>query len=378
MLVDRDTRGALASEGDVAGVLKSADGRLFTGTLPADLPLANTSVDFGGKRWAMALLPLPVDQRQRGVLLAHEAFHRVQPQLGLSTAAEGRNGHLDREQGRLWLQMELRALDRALADAAVGRDPRIAARDALLFRAERRRQFRAAAADEALLERSEGTAEYTGIVAAEPDRSKRATLARGNLAKLPERPSFSRVFAYSTGPAYGLLLDGLVGPGWRRRFLAGATFDGLLEPAVGGQVGVAARTRAAVYGGEALAEAERTRERSRLKREAELRASLVDGPVLVVPITGSISFDPGTVTVLEGSGIVYGGLKTAGTWGGLESSSPALVAPDWTNVRVAGPAKVNGATASGPGWRLMLNPGWRVKAGARGQQTIERIEESAK
>lgn len=374
LIVDPDTRIAVANEADAGGVLRPWAGGLFAGTLPPDLVLANTALDFGGKRWAVVLLPLPDDPARRAVLLAHEAFHRIQPQLGLwDPSTEGRNGHLDREAGRLWLQLELRALDRALADLAFGRNPQEAVKDALLFRAERRRPLPpAAAADEAALERVEGSAEYTGVVAASPDIAARVVLARQNLARMPGLPSFPRAFAYATGPAYGLLLDRLAGDAWRARFRAGATFEALLAAAVGRSATGSAEQRAAAYDGPTLAAAERTRETARQKQEAELRAALVDGPVLVVPIAGPIGFDPTSVVVLDGAGTVYRGLKTSGPWGSLAAAGPALVAPDWSTVRVPGPVQVSDRKASGPGWTLTLNPGWRIATDARGRQTVLR------
>lgn len=364
MFVDRETRRAVASERDADDVLRPEAGGRFVGTLPADLPLANTAVEFGGKRWVMVLLPLPNEPEELAVPLAHEAFHRVQPALELSVAStEGRNAHLDREQGRYWLQLELRALDRALTNLASGIHARGAARDALPFRAERRRLFAQAGEDEAALERSEGTAEYTGIMAASGDMAGRASLARRNLDRLPERPSFISAFAYATGPACGLLLDRFADTNWRKRLIAGATFDQLLAGAVVSRAVATPSARAVVYGGAALATSERTREAARAKREAALRASLVVGPVLVVPITGSISFDPGRVTALEGAGTVYQGLKTSGPWGTLEATGATLVAPDWSTVRVTGPVMISGGVASGPGWRAELNEGWSVVPG---------------
>ena len=374
MLVDPDTRRAIANEQDAGGLLKPTGDGIFAGTLPSALALANTALDIGGKRWAMVLLPLPNDPRELATLLAHEAFHRVQPELSLAVdATEGRNGHLDREQGRYWLQLELRALDRALAELEAGRDPRGAARDALTFRAERRRLFQQAGSDEAALERAEGTAEYTGIMAAAGRVAERVALARRNVERLPERSSFTRAFAYATGPAYGLLLDGLADAGWRRRFIAGGTFDQLLASAAGGAVNATPTARSALYDGPALAASERVREAARQKREVELRASLVDGPALVVPLTGSISFDPGQVTVLEGAGTVYRGLKTSGPWGSLDARGAALVAPDWSSVRVAGPVAFHSNVATGPDWRLELNTRWSIAPGAvPGTRTITR------
>ena len=84
----------------------------------------------------MVSLPLPTDRFLRIRLLAHESFHRMQPELGLR-ATDAASAHLESESGRLWLRLELRALAEALrTQGARGRG---AAMDALLFRAARQR-----------------------------------------------------------------------------------------------------------------------------------------------------------------------------------------------------------------------------------------------
>src|SRR5712692_4177432 len=62
--------------------------------LPSSIGIANTSVDWNGQRWTMVVLPLPADNYQRRVLLAHESFHRIQPKLGF-VSQETPNAHLD-------------------------------------------------------------------------------------------------------------------------------------------------------------------------------------------------------------------------------------------------------------------------------------------
>ncbi len=61
--------------------------------------------------------PLPEDDDARQVLVMHESWHRVQEQIGLP-ASNPSNGHLNTFDGRLWLQLEWRALGQ------VNRDPR--------------------------------------------------------------------------------------------------------------------------------------------------------------------------------------------------------------------------------------------------------------
>src|SRR5437588_9041945 len=78
----------------------------------------------------------PADERQRVML--HRLFHRIQAELGF-TASNGFNEHLDTLEGRVWMQLEWRALRRARESSGSDRAEAIA--DALAFRRERRRLF---------------------------------------------------------------------------------------------------------------------------------------------------------------------------------------------------------------------------------------------
>ena len=127
---------------------------------------ADGPVTWGGLRWfAFPLYMLPekdADTRQQ--LMLHGLFHRIQPELGfMAMASDGFNEHLDTLEGRVWLQLEWRALRRALESSGSGRAKAIA--DALAFRRERRRLFPAAADNERRDEIREGLASYTGVAA---------------------------------------------------------------------------------------------------------------------------------------------------------------------------------------------------------------------
>ena len=104
--------------------------------------------------------PLPTDDVNRRVLLMHESWHRVQDQCGLPASNPG-NSHLNTFDGRFWIQLEWRALERALR--ASDKDRRAAIEDALMFRRERHRLVESAAEQECAIETAEGLAEYTGI-----------------------------------------------------------------------------------------------------------------------------------------------------------------------------------------------------------------------
>jgi len=372
LLVERDSRLVWANQAGAEGRLRARDG-VFSGRLGPEVPLANTAVDWGGTRWAMVLLPLPDDPRATRRLLLHESFHRIQGELGLGMS-NPQNAHLDGVDGRVLLQLEWRALAAALrapGDDAGAR--RSAVRDALLLRWRRQALFPAAREEEAGLERNEGLAEYTAVRLAGDTTDAIQGLERG-----PRQPSFVRSFAYASGPAYGLLLDGAL-PGWRARLDARSDLGALLGEAYRvehpADLAAAVAARSAVYGGPALAEAERHRQEERTRRMNDYRKRLVDGPVLRLPFRKmSISFDPNAVEVLEGQGNVYPRGEIRDAWGLLRvSDGGMLVDNDWSSVRVAATPDLvtKDGVVRGAGWTLELGAGWRMVAGQRpGDATI--------
>ena len=128
LLVDPATRMVVANQPDSGGALEARAG-VFAGELPGDVGIANTAMDWDGMRWTMIIWwALGGDPAARRSLMAHEAFHRLQPELGLVAVGE-LNAHLDTAEGRFWMQMEWNALQIALL--ARGEARRDAVRDAL-------------------------------------------------------------------------------------------------------------------------------------------------------------------------------------------------------------------------------------------------------
>ncbi len=110
---------------------------------------------------------------------------------------------------------------------------------------------------------------------------------------------------------------------------------------------------------------------------AALRARLVDGPVLAVPVNGaSFSFDPNRVTPLPPQGAVYGVIRAAAAWGVLEVRGDGLLSTDWKRLSVAhAGVRQTAAGWEGEGWVLTLAPGWALQPGARhGDWTLRRPE----
>ncbi len=368
LLVDPGNRVTVANMPDPDQKFQESGG-LYAGKLPADLLLANTSIQWGSHEWAMVLLPLPADEFLRLRLLAHESFHRVQPELGLR-ASDAASGHLEAESGRLWLRLELRALAQALRlkDATA----RSAAKDALLFRAARQQLNPGADIRESALEIQEGLAEYTGtVIALEKSGETLARVARA-VEDFEDRPAFSRSFAYATGPALGLLLD-RYDSGWRKKVRQNANLGALLGEALGIRASGAdivsrARTAAEPYGFRAVAAKERTRAVETQARLAGYRAQFVDGPVLEFPKTEELrrSFNPSNLVPLGDHGTVYPTGTFASRWGKLQIDYVGgLLAPDNHSVGVFAPPVPYLRPLPGPGWRLELAPGWAVRPGPK-------------
>ncbi len=356
LFVDAATRRVVANRADAGGRL-AADGPVFAGRLPDDMPIANTSVDWSGVRWAMILWPLPEDATHRTALMEHELFHRAQPEIGLPLSNPA-NAHLDTLEGRYLMRLEWRALRTALLSRGAARARAVA--DAMVFRARRHARFGPAADEERALELNEGLAEYTGCALATNDPSARRAHAVALLDAAEAKPSFTRSFAYGSGPAYGVLLDER-GARWRAGLGARTDLGELLASAFAlrppADLAREADRRAARYGGAELLATETERERARAAREAAHRARLVDGPVLVIPLKSpSVSFDPNALEPLAGLGTVYTTMQLSDAWGTLSVTGGALLSPDWSAVTVP---------ADGAGWTLDLASGWRIVPGAR-------------
>lgn len=350
LLVDPTTRAIYADRNTGRHDLR-AEGGLFTGTLPAGVGVANTATDWAGIRWTMVMLPLPADVRRRDTLLMHEAFHRIQPEL-LPPPAAALPDHLDTLDGRLLLRLEWRALAQALRTD--GDAQRTAIRDALAFRATRRRLTSDAAERENALEINEGLAEYTGQRLGARGNAVPATIAA--LADYDRRDGYVRSFAYASGPAYGLLLDRL-SPRWRVSLRPDSDLGMLLHHAIGDITLPELTAIRDGYGFAAIRSEETAKAEAHVGQAAHWQAVLVDGPVVRLPLIDMrIEFDPGTLFALPPAGTVYPTATLRDAWGTLTVQQGVLIATNWKFASVAAPAVADGSEYIGAGWRLRSLP----------------------
>jgi hypothetical protein len=367
MFADSQSRRIVTSQADANGLLK-AERAVFVGLLPTDQNVSNTAVEWSGVYWTQMAWPLPGDVRERDTLIAHELFHRIQNQLKLPKLEGGENAQLDTLDGRYYLQLEWRALSRAL-QAGSDEERRKAAADAVLFRVERYRLFPGAQVQEQALELNEGLAEYTGVRVGNPTPEEQIKAALNDLSYYRTNSTFVRSFAYATGPGYGLLLDRYL-PGWHDRLTAGQGFDALLRNALHialpENLQLAVERLATLYDGAVLRAGEIERETRRQQIVAGNRAKFLDGPVLTLQFRNMhLHLDPANLQPLGDAGTVYPTLRITDDWGVLDAKSGALLKPDWSAVIIVAPSATTGSSLKGDGWTLELKPGWKIVPGAR-------------
>jgi hypothetical protein len=360
ILVEPQTGFAIANEADAQGVLHESDG-VFVGKLPKDVIISNAPTEWEGARWTMLMWQtIPDNHIDRGVTLAHEMFHRIQPSLHL-LADDSLCLHLDTAEGRVWLQLEWRALAAALIQTGPAQVTAI--RDALAFRAYRHAHFANARKAEASQEIAEGVPEYTGVMTGEPDVQAARWRAAGRLARPDTNASFVRSFAYTSGPGYGLLLDERA-PGWRIGLNPQSDLSAMLAATVSGQAPGSIEERAHLYGASEIRTMEADRAVKGEAEKARYRALLVTGPTLTTPPPGVFSFNPGALVSLGDGYTVYPTFHAVAKWGTLDVKDGVRAPTDFSSTTLPAPKTLKGPHLEGPGWTIDLAPGWSVAPGA--------------
>jgi len=360
IFVDMGSRDVVANQADAEGRL-TRHGDLFAGTMPPEALVGNTAIEWSGVKWTMLLWQSMSERLEDRIrIMMHEAFHRVQDEIGFPMTSP-QNVHLDTLDGRLWLQLEWRALERALR--ADGDERNEAAEDALVFRAYRRSLFPESAKDERVLEMHEGIAEYTGVKLSGMSRTRLADDVRMAQEKYK---TFPRSFAYTSGPAYGLLLDELAGD-WRK----GLKPEDDLGTVLGGSIGFEmppdlkgeAERRSERYDLAALRAAEEEREKEREKLIASYREALIDCPVLILPVPHGMGCEsnPNEELPISEHETIFPTCRVKAEWGILTVSQGGLLRNrERKAVYVPVPSDPDARPLKGEGWILELKEGWTV------------------
>jgi hypothetical protein len=331
---------------------------------PQLIGLLNGPIQWGGRMWAAITWDTIANwpPRTRGELFLHESFHLVQPAL-IPNGPAGANDHLDSLDGRYWLRLEWRALARALRGSGAPRAE--AVREALAFRQARHMRYPDKVESERVLYVTEGFASYTQTVLAAPSGVDAIARALELLADAESGESFVRTFTYTSGPAYGLLLDA-ASPGWPRAVRGNDDPPEMLMRALGVQPVTDAAAAAARYGGAELRADEERRDQQRQARLATLRQQFVDGPVFVMPCGGSgTSNSLGAVVIPDAGTVYFHPYRLSGACGALEAENGVLETSDGNSRRLPAPVRGDDGTISGDGWTFKAGPGWIIREGAR-------------
>ena len=367
LFVDAETRFVVANEADDFGRLEKK-GDVFIGQLKPEDMVANTSVQWSGKRWMMIMWnSLSEDKLKRTNLMMHELYHCIQTKIGLSGQGNN-NGHLDEMQGRTWMKMEWNALEHAIFSNGEVRHQAI--KDALSFRNYRQNLFPESKENECKLEMNEGLAEYTGFKLSLLKKEDQLNYFKTVLIDRKEAKSYMRSFAYISGPLYGYLLDA-VSDSWRKELSQASDLGGLLKKQYAIELDEnshdALETVASKYNYENVLAFEQAREEKKLLQIQDLTEKLINQPVLKLDLKKmGIEFDPRNVRPLKEHGTVYHPIRVTDVWGILDVHDDALMNPDWTSISVSAENLIiKNNHVEGNGWFLDLKNGWEIVEGDR-------------
>lgn len=361
LLVDPQTRQVFANEVDTAKTLKP-NGNIFTGVLPESINIANTSIDWNGKRWAMIMLPLPSNLNDRINLMAHESFHRVQPSLDF-VIFNPENNHLNQKEGRIYLRLELEALKKAVQSTSM-KKAKLHLTNAITFRKYRNELYPGSDSSENKLELNEGMAEYTGSIVSGRKNKEAVNHFVNGINDFYTNPTFVRSFAYNTTPIYGYLLY-KIDKNWNKEVTINTNltdyfiraFNIKIPKDLNNTVEVIAEN----YNGKTIVQEETRRAEKTKKVIAEYKERFIEQPHFEIRFEKmNVSFDPRNIVPIEDKGTVYPKIRITDVWGILTVEKGALMSPNWDKISITNPINTENKKLIGDGWILELNDGYNI------------------
>lgn len=362
LLVDPQSREVFANRPDSAGILKPA-GNIYSGVLPGNINVANTSVNWSGVTWAMVILPLPQNKQNRINLLAHELFHRAQPSLGFALSNVD-NNHLDEKDGRIYLRLELEALKKAVLCSS-SKEQLQHLTNAMIFRKYRHIIYEGSDTTENELELNEGVAEFTGVIVSCRNNTQVKSFFETGINDFFSNPTFVRSFAYYTIPVYGYLLYAK-NKNWNRKISQQTNLTSYFINAF--QIHMPADLKKAVdaiattYNGNVIIEEETQREEKNKELIASYRLKFIEQPHFEIGFQKmNVSFDPRNIIPIKDQGTIYPNMRITDVWGILTVQNGALMKSDWSGISITNPTRMEGNHISGDGWTLELTADYTVE-----------------
>lgn len=362
ILIDPESRTFFANEQDQEGSLQP-NGGIYSGILPGKINIANTAIDWNGKKWAMIMLPLTHNKHNRINLLAHESFHRIQPSLGF-TFKNTDNNHLDQKEGRIYLRLELEALKKAIQPGSE-KEKQQHLTNAFIFRKYRHQLYENSGVSENQLELNEGLAEFTGVIISNRNKAETSAFFQSEINEFFKNPTFVRSFAYYTIPVYGYLLYDK-DKNWNKTISVNIDltdyFIKALKISIPKDLKKSVQAVSANYNGKNILKEETEREERTKKLIAEYKLKLITQPHFEIKFEKmNISFDPRNIIPVEDKGTVYPNLRVTDRWGILTvDKGAALMSPNWDKISISNPVKTDDKNISGDGWILELTDGYTI------------------
>ncbi|WP_160138484.1 hypothetical protein [Chryseobacterium sp. c4a] len=351
ILIDPKTREFFTNESDKMEVL------------PNDINMANTALNWNGKKWAMIMLPLPQNKYDRIGLLAHESFHRLQPLLGFELN-NVESSHLDQKEGRIYLRLELEALKKAVKSDSE-KELKKHLTNALTFRKYRHSIYKGSASHENLLELNEGIAEFTGVIVSGRNKAQTVTFLANGIDDFFNNATFVRSFAYHTVPVYGYLLHNK-DRNWNKKNTAKTDLTDYFIKGfniiIPNNVNAVVKEISDHYKGNTIIEEEVQREEKTKKIIAEYKLKFIESPHFEIKFEKmNVSFDPRNIVPIENKGTVYPTIRVTDKWGVLTVENGALMSSNWDKISISNPVQMEGKKISGDGWVLELAEGYVIK-----------------
>jgi len=359
MLINSETRVIIANEPDNKGELVKYK-EYYVGNFPENMNIANSAIEWNGKRWTMVSLPLPYTKEDRVSLLIHESFHRIQPEIGFNPSKDSESTHLDTKDGRVYLKLEMEALKTALNSET----PENHIQNALLFRQYRYQLFPKAKQSENYLEIFEGLAEYTGSILSGRTTKNLQKYYVSRIDDFYTNPTFVRSFAYYTIPVYGFFMQQSDST-WNQKININSNLTDFILDYF--KVKNLNPTKEEImqlgklYNMDEIISFEEDREKRQLKQLNKYRAAFLGDSVIKIKLENmSFGYNPCNLVPLDTFGTVYPNIRVTDNWGILEVDSCGALLTDWKYLTISYPVTINDNLISGNGWKLKLNDSWKL------------------
>lgn len=317
------------------------------------VPFANSFCEYNGKRYVTiiqnAILNAPSDRQIN--LISHEIFHLHQNSLGILNSVSS-NSHIDESRGRALLQIEMKALQSAIAGDA---DQLL---KALYIRAYRQSLY--PNNNEDLYELNEGLAEYTGAKLSMTNMNEYIT----NRLNYDISRGYANAFGYITGSAYATILDGLY-PKWRYDSDLSRGLIYLIkkrDPQYDVLVDDAKLNKLLIeYDYDKILAAE----------EAELKTfgNLFSFEELLKPETSKVSipndgvsftYNPNDRLISLGDAVLLRNFALKGEWGQINVKNGIVRLNNWSAFYLLPPQNIGANIVEGDDYQISLNQGWKM------------------